>query len=73
MSDKKEKQIFNNLTRVDFQKKSEDIISNYFLSKTEVHSILSVNFGNFSEKWFKCNGVRTVRIGKRLFEPYRSK
>ena len=53
MSDKKEKQIFNNLTRVDFKKKSEDIISNYFLSKTEVHSILSVNFGNFSEKWFK--------------------
>ncbi len=53
MSDKKEKQIFNNLTEVNFQNKIEDLIITKFISKTEVHSILSINFGNFSDKWFK--------------------
>ena len=52
MSDKKEIKNLNNLTKVNFQKKKVEI-PDEFLSKSEVHSILSLNFGRISDHWFK--------------------
>ncbi len=52
MSDKKEIKNLNNLTKVDFQKK-EIQFKDEFLSRSEVHSILSANFGRISDQWYK--------------------
>ena len=52
MSDKKEIKNSNNLTQVDFKKKQVEI-KDEFISKSEVHSILSANFGRISDHWFK--------------------
>ena len=52
MSEKKEIKNLNNLTKVDFKKKEVNI-SDEFISKSEVHSILSTNFGRISDHWFK--------------------
>ena len=52
MSDKKETENSDNLTRVDFKKK-ELGSRDEFISRTEVHSILSANFGRISDQWFK--------------------
>ena len=52
MSEKKEIKNFNNLTQVDFGKKQAEF-KDEFISKSEVHSILSTNFGRISDHWFK--------------------
>ena len=52
MSEEKEIKNLNNLTKVDFKKK-ELGFKDEFISKTEVHSILSTNFGRISDHWFK--------------------
>ena len=52
MSEKKEIKNLNNLTKVDFKKK-ELGFKDDFISKTEVHSILSANFGRISDHWFR--------------------
>ena len=52
MSEEKEIKNLDNLTKVDFQKKKVEIPEE-FLSKSEVHSILSSNFGRISDHWFK--------------------
>ena len=52
MSDKKEIKNLNNLTKVDFKKKRAGF-DDEFISKSEVHSILSANFGRISDHWFK--------------------
>ena len=52
MSDKKEIKNLNNLTKVEFKKKAVKF-KEEFLSKSEVHSILSSNFGRISDHWFK--------------------
>tara|TARA_Y200000002_G_scaffold349910_1_gene326903 strand:- start:88 stop:1173 length:1086 start_codon:yes stop_codon:yes gene_type:complete len=52
MSDKKETENSNNLTRVDFKKKEVNYQDD-FISRSEVHSILSSNFGRISDHWFK--------------------
>ena len=52
MSDKREIKNFNNLTKVDFKKKQAGF-DDEFISKSEVHSILSANFGRISDHWFK--------------------
>ena len=52
MSEEKEIKNLNNLTKVDFRKK-ELGFKDEFISKTEVHSILSTNFGRISDHWFK--------------------
>ena len=52
MSEEKEIKNLNNLTKVDFKKK-EVGFKDDFISKTEVHSILSTNFGRISDHWFK--------------------
>ena len=52
MSDEKEIKNLDNLTKVDFQKKRVEIPEE-FLSNSEVHSILSSNFGRISDHWFK--------------------
>ena len=44
MSEKKEIKNLNNLTQVDFKKRQVDF-KDEFLSKAEVHSILSSTFG----------------------------
>ncbi len=53
MSEKKEIKNLNNLTEVDFQKKDKIEFKDEFLSRSEVHSILSTNFGRISDHWFK--------------------
>ena len=53
MSEKKEIKNLNNLTKVDFQKKDQIEFGDEFLSRSEVHSILSTNFGRISDHWFK--------------------
>ncbi len=52
MSDEKEIKNLNNLTKVDFQNKHLGFKDD-FISKSEVHSILSSNFGRISDHWFK--------------------
>ena len=52
MSEKKEIKNLNNLTQVDFRKKQAEF-KDEFISKAEVHSILSTNFGRISDHWFK--------------------
>ena len=52
MSEEKEIKKVNNLTKIDFQKKKIETVDE-FISKSEVHSILSVNFGRISDHWFK--------------------
>ena len=52
MSDKKEIKNLDNLTKLDFKKKKVEF-KDEFISKSEVHSILSTNFGRISDKWFK--------------------
>tara|TARA_B100001057_G_scaffold307175_1_gene307283 strand:+ start:3467 stop:4552 length:1086 start_codon:yes stop_codon:yes gene_type:complete len=52
MSDKKEIKNLDNLTKVDFKKKQVQFKDD-FISKSEVHSILSSNFGRISDHWFK--------------------
>ncbi len=52
MSEKKEIKNLNNLTKVDFKKKQSEF-KEEFISKQEVHSILSANFGRISDHWFK--------------------
>ena len=52
MSDKKEIKNLNNLTKVDFKKK-EVKFKDEFISRSEVHSILSSNFGRISDHWFR--------------------
>ncbi len=53
MSEKKEIKNFNNLTKVDFKRKDQTNFPDEFISKSEVHSILSSNFGRISDHWFK--------------------
>ena len=52
MSDEKEIKNLDNLTKVDFKKK-QTAFKDEFISRTEVHSILSSNFGRISDHWFK--------------------
>ena len=52
MSDEKEIKNLNNLTKVDFRKKKVEF-EDEFISRTEVHSILSANFGRISDHWFR--------------------
>ena len=52
MSDEKEIKNLNNLTKVDFKNKQVEF-KDEFISKAEVHSILSANFGRISDQWFK--------------------
>ena len=52
MSDKKEIKNSENLTKVDFKNKQVEF-KDEFISKAEVHSILSANFGRISDQWFK--------------------
>ena len=52
MSEEKEIKKVNNLTKVDFKKKQIETVDE-FISKSEVHSILSANFGRISDHWFK--------------------
>ena len=52
MSDEKDIKNLNNLTKVDFRKKKVEF-EDEFISRTEVHSILSANFGRISDHWFK--------------------
>ena len=52
MSDKKEIKNLGNLTKVDFKKKTVGF-EDEFISRSEVHSILSSNFGRISDHWFK--------------------
>ena len=52
MSDKKEIKNLNNLTKLDFKKK-QTAFKDDFISKSEVHSILSSNFGRISDHWFR--------------------
>ena len=53
MSDKIETKNKDNLARVDFKNKEKIVFPNDFISKAEVHSILSNNFGKISDNWFK--------------------
>jgi len=53
MSEKKEIKNLNYLKKVDFQKKDKIEFGDEFLSRSEVHSILSTNFGRISDHWFK--------------------
>ena len=53
MSEKKDIENFNNLTKIDFQKKDNPQFKDDFISRSEVHSILSSNFGRISDHWFK--------------------
>ncbi len=53
MSEKKEIKKLDNLTKVDFQKKDQTQFKDEFISRSEVHSILSANFGRISDHWFK--------------------
>ncbi len=53
MSDKKEIKNINNLTEIDFSKKLPLEKENDFINRSEVHSILSSNFGRISDNWFK--------------------
>tara|TARA_B100001559_G_C16428744_1_gene588786 strand:+ start:149 stop:1237 length:1089 start_codon:yes stop_codon:yes gene_type:complete len=53
MSEKKEIKNLNNLTKVDFQKKDNVEFNDEFISRSEVHSILSANFGRISDQWYK--------------------
>jgi len=53
MSDKKEINNLNNLTKIDFQKKEQIEYKDEFISRSEVHSILSSNFGRLSNHWYK--------------------
>ena len=52
MSDKKEIKNLDNLTKIDFRKKQVEFKDD-FISRSEVHSILSANFGRISDHWFK--------------------
>ena len=52
MSEEKEIKKVNNLTKIDFKKKQIET-ADEFISKSEVHSILSANFGRISDHWFK--------------------
>ncbi len=52
MSEEKEIKNLNNLTKVDFKKK-QATFNDEFISRSEVHSILSANFGRISDQWFK--------------------
>ena len=52
MSDKKEIKNLHNLTKIEFKKKDVEF-KDEFLSNSEVHSILSSNFGRISDHWFK--------------------
>ena len=52
MSEEKEIKNLNNLTKVDFKKKKLEF-NDEFINRTEVHSILSANFGRISDQWFK--------------------
>ena len=52
MSEEKEIKKVNNLTKIDFKKKQIKT-ADEFISKSEVHSILSANFGRISDHWFK--------------------
>ena len=53
MSEKKEIKILNNLKEVDFNKKNPSGFKDEFISRAEVHSILSANFGRISDDWIK--------------------
>ena len=53
MSDKFEQKKQNNLTKIDFKNKIKQAPEDEFISKSEVHSILSKNFGRISSTWFK--------------------
>ena len=52
MSDEKEIKNLDNLTKIDFKKK-QTAFRDEFISRSEVHSILSSNFGRISDHWFK--------------------
>ena len=52
MSDKIETKNKDNLARVDFKSKEKIKLPKDFISKAEVHSILSTNFGKISDSWF---------------------
>ena len=52
MSEKKETENLNNLTKVDFKNKHV-AFKGELISRSEVHSILSTNFGRISDHWFK--------------------
>ena len=49
---KKEIKNLDNLTKVDFKNKHVEF-KDEFISRAEVHSILSANFGRISDQWFK--------------------
>ncbi len=53
MSEKKEIKNLNNLTKLDFKKREQQGFKEAFISKSEVHSILSSNFGRISAQWFR--------------------
>lgn len=53
MSEKKDIKNLSNLTKIDFQKKDNFQFKDEFISRSEVHSILSINFGRISDQWFK--------------------
>ena len=53
MSEKKEIKKLDNLTKIDFKKKDQSHFKEEFISRSEVHSILSANFGRISDHWFK--------------------
>jgi predicted transcriptional regulator len=52
MSEEKEIKNLDNLTKIDFKKK-QTAFNDEFISRSEVHSILSSNFGRISDHWFK--------------------
>ena len=53
MSDKFVDKKENNLTQVDFKVKKKLEFPEEFISRSEVHSILSKNFGKISDSWYK--------------------
>ena len=53
MSEKKDIKNLSNLTKVVFQKNDNFQFKDEFINKSEVHSILSINFGRISDHWFK--------------------
>ena len=53
MSEKKDIKNLSNLTKIDFKKKDNFQFKDEFINRSEVHSILSVNFGRISDQWFK--------------------
>ena len=52
MTDKIEQKKRGNLTSIDFNKKKSSFPDD-FISRIEVHSILSANLGRFIDQWFK--------------------